>query len=108
MIELFDEVIVIKANLWVHSINSSAYFLCKGYNLQKAKEVVIPLVREIMGMLKRGRRDWVEEVISGKLELYSGCSDLEDYMKFKGRIIAKTLEPAWRAQSKRLQEINKS
>lgn len=108
LIELFDEVIVIKANLWVHSINSSAYFLCKGYNLQKAKEVVIPLVREIMGMLKRGRRDWVEEVISGKLELYSGCSDLEDYMKFKGRIIAKTLEPAWRAQSKRLQEINKS
>lgn len=108
LIELFDEVIVIKANLWVHSINSSAYFLCKGYNLQKAKKLVIPLLWEIMKMLKNGRRDWVEEVISGKSKLYSGCSDLEDYMKLKGRIIAKTLEPAWRAQSKRLMEINKS
>jgi len=57
LLELFDEVVVIKANLWVHSINSSAYFLCKGFDLEKAKKVAIPLVREIMQMQKSGRRD---------------------------------------------------
>jgi len=56
-IDLFDEVIVVKANLFVHSINSSAYFLCKGYDLEKSKKLGIPLLREIMQMLKSGRWD---------------------------------------------------
>jgi len=57
LLELFDEVVVIKANLWVHSINSSAYFLCKGFDLHKAQKIAIPLVRNIIKMIKSGRRD---------------------------------------------------
>jgi len=46
-------------------------------------------------------------VIAGETEFYRNFSNLEEYLEGKGEVIARILEPAWRAQSKRLQEINK-
>jgi len=56
-LEIFAEVIIIKATLGCHGINSSAYVLCKGYNIEKAQRYAIPMVRKILILLDEGRSD---------------------------------------------------
>jgi len=107
LIDIFDEVIVIKATLGCHSINSSAYVLCKGYNLEKAKRYAIPMVIRIMRMLEKGCSDWLELVLASEdSPLYHGCNDLKSYLEMKGEQIIAILEPSWSTQSKKLRESN--
>jgi len=105
--DIFDEVIIIKATLGCHSINSSAYVLCKGYHLEKARSFAIPMVKRIMRMLDQGCSDWFEVILATEdSPLYRGCTDLESYLKIKGEQITSIVETSWSTQSKKLRDSN--
>jgi len=102
LIDIFDEVIVIKATLGCHSINSSAYVLCKGYNLEKSRRYAIPMVKTIMRLLEKGCSDWFELVLASENNpLYHGCNNLKEYLQIKGEQIISILAPSWNTQSKK-------
>jgi len=105
--DIFDEVIIIKATLGCHSINSSAYVLCKGYHLEKSRSYAIPMVKRIMRMLDQGCSDWFKVILeTEESPLYRGCTDLEGYLKIKGKQIISIVETSWSTQSRKLRESN--
>lgn len=99
LLGLFENIVIVKAELGCHRLNNSGYILCYGFNYRKFLEVdFLGEIRRLMKMLAEGKHNWFE------LEY----PDLGGFLDTYGDKIIELLEPVWSRQAMHLRTANKT